>query len=143
MTAQFPENLIYNGETLPMFSILPLPIGHPRLVRREEKEAMRDFPLVFSTGCWRNYIGTWEISKGRLYLLKLEGIWKLEGNTPLFADWVSTTLVVPRGKLLKYVHMGFESIYERTLYIEVRAGEVSKTWEVDNRSHRSNPPALR
>lgn len=134
MTAQFPENLIYQGKILPMFSTPSLPIGHPRLVRREEKEAMREFPLAFSTACWRNYIGTWEIREGRLYLLKLEGIWKLEGDTPLFADWVSTTLVVPRGKRLKYVHMGFESVYERTLYIEIHAGEVSKIWEVDNRS---------
>ena len=142
MTAQIHERLIYEGEEMSMSSCPPLPTGHARLVAAAEPYAtkMEGVPsVVFSTACWRRYLGTWEVRGGRLYLDGVAGLYELEGVEPLFADWVSGTLVVPRGGLLRYVHMGFESVYERELHLRVEAGVVVETREVDNR--RRGTPA--
>jgi len=45
-------------------------------------------------------------------LLKVKGRYKLLDDSPLFADWYSGEIVIPRGKLLNYVHAGFESVYD-------------------------------
>ena len=136
MTAQVHETLIYEGEEMSMASCLPLPTGHPRLTSEDfpgvtKKEGVPG--VVFSTACWRRYVGTWEVKGGRLYLRDVRGVYELAGGEPLFAEWVSGWLVVPRGGLLRYVHMGFESVYERELHLRVEAGVVVETREVDNR----------
>jgi hypothetical protein len=41
---------------------------------------------------------------------------------PVLADWYSGDLRVPRGKLVKYVHMGYESQYERYLMLTIAKG---------------------
>jgi len=48
-------------------------------------------------------------------------------NGRVFADWVSGRLRIPQGKLLEYVHMGFESIYQRYLLLDVDHGVVKNT----------------
>jgi hypothetical protein len=140
MTAQIHETLIYEGEVASMTSCPPLPAGHPRLVAAAEPFATKreGVPsVIFSTACWRRYLGTWELKDGRLYLKEVIGIYELEGGEPLFADWVSGWLVVPRGELLNYVHMGFESVYERELHLRFDAGVLAETREVDNRRGRA------
>lgn len=136
MTAQVHERLVYEGEEMSMTSCPPLPSGHARLVAAATPDAMKreGVPgIVFSTACWRRYVGTWEVRGGRLYLREVAGLYELDGGEPLFADWVSGWLVVPRGELLRYVHMGFESTYERELHLRVESGVVVETREVDNR----------
>lgn len=134
MTAQAHENLIYEGEETSMVSCPPLPAGHPRIVVLSPKEAhAKDLPpVVTSTACWRGYIGSWEIRDGVLYLTRVQGRYEMLGDEPLLADWFSGVLRVPRGELLRYVHMGFESVYERDLYVKVEGGRVVASWTVDN-----------
>lgn len=43
------------------------------------------------------------------------------------ADWFSGVLRVPQGELLRYVHMGFGSVYERELHISIDKGLVVST----------------
>ena len=87
------------------------------------------------TALWRGYVGTWEISDGRLYLVKLQGtpnqdeevsIATLFPDFPdrVFAHWFSGTIRVAQGKLLEYVHMGYGSKYERDLLFEIERGVV-------------------
>lgn len=140
MTAQIHETLIYEGEATSMTTCPPLPAQHPRLVAvaapyATEREGVPS--VVFSTACWRRYLGTWEVKDGRLYLKGVAGLYELSGGEPLFADWVSGWLVVPRGELLNYVHMGFESVYERELHLRFEAGVLAETREVDNRQRRT------
>jgi hypothetical protein len=142
MTAQVHETLIYEGEEASMTTCPPLPASHPRLVPAAppyatEAEGVPAF--VFSTACWRRYVGTWEVKGGRLYLNGVAGLFTLSEGEPLFADWVSGRLVVPRGELLSYVHMGFESVYERELHLRVEAGVVVETRELDNRREPDGP----
>lgn len=138
MTAQAHENLILDGEATTMMTCPPLPHDHPR-VRQAwppgeygPKEGVPS--VVFSTACWRGYIGTWEVKEGRLYLVGLQGRCETVGAEPIPADWVSGWLVVPRGELLEYVHMGFESVYEEELHIRFEAGaEVERRVVVNGR----------
>ncbi len=131
MTAQIHERLILEGEETTMACCPELPEGHPRLVAADPRKAAD--PALTSTACWRGYQGTWEIKDGRLYLVSVSGRYALQGEEPLFAHWFSGTLRVPRGQVLRYVHMGFETVYERELYIKVEKGVVVGSWLVDNR----------
>ncbi len=136
MTAQVHERLVYEGEEMSMASCPPLPTEHPRLTSAGSPGMTKKAGVpgvVFSTACWRRYIGTWEVKGGRLYLRDVRGVYELAGGEPLFADWVSGWLAVPQGEVLQYVHMGFESVYERELHLRVEAGVVVETREVDNR----------
>lgn len=42
------------------------------------------------------------------------------------ADWYSGTLIVPKGEVVNYVHMGYGSTFERYTVIWVRRGEVTR-----------------
>ncbi|MGC8494817.1 MAG: hypothetical protein ACP5SH_24095 [Syntrophobacteraceae bacterium] len=88
------------------------------------------------TALWRGYIGTWEILDGRLYLIELHGTLEDGSEAELssifpdfpdrvFAHWFSGTIRAPLGKLIQYVHMGYASIHERDLLIEVARGVVT------------------
>jgi hypothetical protein len=133
MTAQVDERIIIDGQEMPMACCPPLPVGHARLYEVDDERVLRDEPWLFSTACWRRYMGTWEIRDERLYLVKVVGRYRLAKGGPLFADWVSGVLRVPRGKQIRYVHMGFESVYEEDTFIEVEGGVVAGTRVVDNR----------
>lgn len=51
----------------------------------------------------------------------------------VFANWYSGILRIPLGEQLIYVHMGYSSIYERDLFIEIEQGMVTRRWEQNNR----------
>jgi tetratricopeptide (TPR) repeat protein len=112
-----------------------LPIGNARIVASDPGESAPDEHgfLFFSTACWRRYIGTWEIKDGQLYLAGIRGIYKLLGQEPLFADWFTGVLRVPRGKILHYVHGDFLSVYEEEVRVNIENGVVVKTRVIDNR----------
>ncbi len=86
--------------------------------------------IIFSTACWREYIGSWSIRRGKLYLTNLEGRFRLEGKEAIFADWFSGELHIPKGKILDYIHMGFDSVYEQEIILTVVDGVVTNTEEV-------------
>lgn len=147
-TSQFPDILIYNNEKLAL-TVNPL---EPFL----EKAGIRPrafFPIrnekdknsfVTSTACWRGYIAVFDISGDRLYLKEIEechGDRKAElkrmfkekfQNGRVFASWYTGTLRCPRGKMTKYVHMGYMSEFERELVIDIENGEVQAVDEFKN-----------
>ena len=130
MTAQFSERLIYQGKEMGM-QANPLSEFLARQSDRPEFQEM-------STACWRGYVGKWEISLDRLYLLGINAHWAdgtkvtLDHLFPgypdrVFAHWYTGTIRCGRGKLLKYVHMGYASKYEMDLFITVKNGVVTST----------------
>jgi hypothetical protein len=135
MTAQIHEQLLLEGEERSMAFCPPLPSNHPRVVEVDLAEATRDdrYGMLFSTACWRGYQGRWEIRDGRFYLTALWGRFKLRGEGPILADWFSGVLRIPKGKTLKYVHMGFGSIYELETHVRVHKGIVTSVRVIDNR----------
>ena len=143
MSAQVSEKLIYEGNETRMNFCPPIP-QHPRITKYTKEEITnmtksKDLPRnIFSTACWRKYIGTWEIKEGRFYLVDLIGRLKLNGEQPLFADWFTGVLRIPQGDLLLRVHMGFGSVYEEELHIKIENGVVVKTKILDNRGKEHN-----
>jgi len=134
MTAQIHERLILDGYETSMASCPPLPLEHPRLEENRENERSEDDPSdVYSTACWRHYVGTWEIRDGRFFLVDVRGRYRLLPGDPLFADWFSGVLRVPQGQLLQYVHMGFESVFEKDLFVTIERGIVVGSDLFDNR----------
>src|SRR5262245_15493283 len=117
VTAQIHELLLLNGEWTSMAFVPPLPEGHPRIAVASEEKQRAAPGILFSTACWRQYRGSWEIKDGRLSLIAVEGRFELLGEGPLFADWFSGVLRVPKGKVIAYVHMGFGSVFEEEVHI--------------------------
>lgn len=140
-TAQFPDYLIHDGETLPIFSN-PLESyfdgEHPR---------PRDLFPYTCTACWRGYVATWKIENGDLYLVRLvkgDCSSKPEDidagrifpgrNLPVKAAWFSGTIRVPQGKQLLYVHTGYGSVYERERVLSFEKGRLAGERTIDNTS---------
>lgn len=137
MTAQIAEMLRYEGADVSMCT-----------------EPLSDYFAICgvkppfkasSTALWRGYVGRWEIIDDRLYLVELTGTLK-DGSeasmTSLFpgfperayAHWYSGTIRIPQGRQLRYVHMGYGSIYERDVFLDVTRGVVVETWVQQNGS---------
>jgi hypothetical protein len=144
MTAQVHERIILEGIKTSMAFCPPIPANHPGIVARSEQEMQQDPGdlLIFSTACWRNYIGTWQLKEGRLYLVSIVGRYRVVSETPIFADWVTAVLRIPRGDMLRYVHMEFASVFEYEHYITVVDGLVVDERIIDNRQHDSDPDEL-
>lgn len=138
MTDQFSESLIYQSSE---YNLCTEPLG-PFL----ESSASTVKFHGSSTALWRGYIGTWAIENERLYLVKLSGRVEatdgkrevgLEALFPdypdgVFAHWFTGVLRCPAGALLRYVHGGFGSTYERDLFIPVQRGVVKgERWVVN------------
>jgi hypothetical protein len=138
-TAQFQERIKIDGGKEEGITVLPL---EPYLAVPDNAQRFRSYQPE-GAGCtalWRNYLGSWEIKNQKLYLTKFEinacseehkksiPLDKLfpGKSQPVLADWFSGYLVIPQGKLLQYVHMGYESRYERYLIIHIIKGNVDK-----------------
>src|SRR5687768_968653 len=135
MTAQVHENLILDGGTKTSMNFCPpLPEHHPRLIELTSAEIEKEDidPLIFSTGCWRRYVGTWAIKDGYLYLVNIKGRFKIIGAEPIRAEWFTGVLRYPEGKLLHYVHMGFGSVYEFEVHMSFETGRLLDAILIDN-----------
>jgi len=122
-TAQRGDILIVDGEEL---SIQTNPL-EPFLEMNPE---LRPESEIISTSLWRGYVATWEIAEGQLMLVGIEalrrkpGVEKLEtefhsvmakvfpGHDQVFAEWFTGHMILPRGELLEYVHMGYASTFD-------------------------------
>ncbi len=130
MTAQIAETLHMNGE---VHSLCAHPLG-PYFELSGIAPPFDDF---YCTALWRGYVGTWEITNARLYLIGLKG-WVAGQEAPVgmemlfpgfpervFAHWFTGELRIPQGRLLNYEHMGYLSRYERDCFITVRQGVIT------------------
>lgn len=128
MTAQVAERLILDGQRM---RLCELPLSAYFALSGPSSPGFR----AESTANWRGYVGTWDIKASRLYLVGIAGTYEdgspatLDSIFPgfpdrVFAHWYSGTLRIPQGELLKYAHMGWASVYERDLLIEVADGVV-------------------
>jgi hypothetical protein len=149
-TIQNPDILVYNGDTLPLFDA-PL-----EQLYKNNTEISKLFGVkkgCWTTACYRGYQAWWTIIDQKLYLTGIysccydeDGIKadlkQLFGgkylNEKVNADWVNITFIVPKGKLLYYLNMGYESIYETQLELQIEAGTLigSKTYD-NSKAHQS------
>jgi len=120
-----------------------------------KKHGIQTAPI--STANWRGYHGEWKIKNGRLYLVFMSaripkkaskgghllqsdgdcvrvGLdYFFPGKKEVFAEWFSGEIRIPTGKILAYIHMGYESIFEKDLIIEFKNGIKVAEREIDNR----------
>lgn len=142
MTAQIGERLIYKGQEMSMSYCPELKKNHPRIIEKDLnaplEEGMKPAtnPFLCTTACWREYQGTWEIRNNHFYLVGLQGRFQLMGDDPLFADWFTGELKIQRGKLLKYAHADFNSIFEIEIRIKIENGLVVDKVVIDNRGKK-------
>jgi hypothetical protein len=149
-TSQIPDRLIYNGDTLSIFA-------NP-IEQLYDNDSIR--PYFFgknegcaSTACWRGYVAEWIILDDFLYLTgiysccyyedsikadlkELFGAKFINGNVK--ADWFTADIISPQGKLLYYIHMGYESLYETELEFQFVNGKLIGTKTYDNSMSRES-----
>jgi len=99
-----------------------------------------------STACWRGYTGTWKIKDDKLFLIGLDGYIRtidkrnqkfdisyfFPEQNEVFAEWFTGEIRIPIGELLQYIHMGYASVYEKDLLIQIEDGMVINKREIDN-----------
>jgi len=142
-TAQIPEMIKLDGKLQPLFSE---PFTVYLAARQSEIPKLEQFATDRCSGSWRGYQGHWYIRDQKLYLKELfanpcrESPEPIPLTTffpnidgPVFAEWFSGRLIVPLGKRIRYVHMGYESEYERYLVFTVERGRVSNQESTDTR----------
>ena len=133
MTAQAKEIIIYDGNEYRMASE-PLAQYFKKLKKRPVMEATLSC-------CWRGYIGTWEVRVKKLFLIDFTAHvgddnkrvdYIFPGKKEVFADWFNGVVKIPQGMLMKYVHSGYESIYERDIILEFKKGVLISSITIDN-----------
>ena len=140
MCAQIHEKIIIQGKEELMAFCPSLPPNILALVKSENIKA---------TACWRGYIATWEIKDDNLYLLNVEDIFSkiiffnALKNKPILANWVSGTIIVIKGEMLEFVHMGFGSIFQEEIHFEIENGVVKslKTISNENKDLKNENPS--
>jgi hypothetical protein len=94
------------------------------------------------TGLWRGYVATWRLEHDSLFLVRVQtdacgtdpkdlDIAAEFGSRRVFAAWATDTLVRAGGEMIRYVHMGYGSLYEREIRYVVRRGILLRTTETD------------
>lgn len=149
-TDQIPDILIINGDTVSIFSN---PLEQLPIIDNLRPKLFGDQQVCNSTACWREYQAKWEILDNELYLIgiysccfykdkiqaNLEQLFpeKFE-NGKVKADWVTAKILSPQGKQLYYIHMGYESLYEKEIVYEIKNGQLVGTKTFDNTKSRKS-----
>lgn len=147
-TAQIPDYLIHGKDTIAIFS-------NP-LEQYFDKTRTRNLVNFnggcASTACWRGYKAFWKIKNDSLFLNKITSchdncgeptdanLKRTFGEDTPFASWVNGNLVAPKGKQLRYVHLGYASIYEKEQIFKIRNGKLKKVKIKTNKkeAHHTN-----
>ena len=131
-TPQTPDYLIVDRQLIPIFSN-PLELY---LAQQGISDIDRG---CNASACTRGYVATWELKNDKLYLVKIEqcglivaaGVYggldcdeeersavlkyfdeAFEGKNSQ-ASWFTGEIVAPQGRLIEYIHAGYETKFER------------------------------
>ena len=146
-TAQQGDVLVLNGKR---YFIETNPL-QPFLKQNPDKLPKSD---VVSTSLWRGYVATWEVADERLFLTDVgieDAVTKpgesgfstelrsvmsalFPGEKRVQADWFTGHIIVPDGKLVKYVHMGYASTFESYIILRVERGVVTRNWKANTKA---------
>jgi hypothetical protein len=146
-TAQFPDKINYNGKEYNLNSN-PLEVYFEKNPNKKPKSEVR------SSALWRGYIATFEIIDNQLFLKDIEiqyrdttskgsnnSNWKSVLNE-VFADqkniqvdWYTGLLVIPQGKVVNYVHMGYSSTYQHYTILELNKGVLTQEKQFKSKAY--------
>ena len=96
---------------------------------------------IISTSCWRGYVATWEVKDSELHLRDVTVLrpgkdksqpedmsvmfTMFGGQSSVRASWYTGNVIIPDGKVTRYVHMGYASTFERYIVLTVEQGRVT------------------
>jgi hypothetical protein len=144
-TAQIPDILVFEGKEYRLHTN-PL---EPYFEQFPEKRPTEGF----STALWRGYVAKFEFIDDQLYLIDISVLsYKEEedGSRSYYKsvmqdvfpgidrypiDWFTGLLVVPYGRMKKYVHMGYASTYSKYLLFELDQGKMNEIRKFRNREY--------
>lgn len=141
MTVQVPERILLDGKPHHLFAN---PLYRLLASRRTEITA----PEVWTTACHRQYVGTWKVADGQLWLAGLSTYgdeerplsdamrtWFLRlvptDRFPVLAEWFNGRLRIPIGPCVVQGATGWSSWFTRERVITCRQGRVVRDREVD------------
>lgn len=135
-TGQTPDKIIYNGKEYSLHS-------NPLEAYFEKHPDKRPKIEVKSSGLWRGYLATFEVIDSQLFLKGIEiqyhdktskesypFKWRsvikevFPDSERIKINWLTGLLVIPHGKLVNYVHMGYASTYENYILLEIDKGDL-------------------
>jgi len=124
MTAQSRDILLYNKEELQM-------AGEP-LFSYLNSIKLPHYLVAPSTACWRGYTSKWAIENKKLFLTEWQGYildyqkvgmdYLFPGEEIVFAKWFTGPIRIEMGKRIKYVHGGYDSVYEGDMLLKFENG---------------------
>ncbi|MEW4922554.1 hypothetical protein [Algibacter sp. 2305UL17-15] len=143
ITAQYPDKIIYEGKE---FNLNSNPL-EPYFDKNPENR-----PEMTSTALWRGYVGHFEIIGNELFLTDMKkpvsytdddgnykrkwvSIYKMyfprQGKVRI--DWFTGILILPHGKMVEYVHMGYASTYSKYWLLEIENGIFNEARKYTNK----------
>lgn len=133
MAAQIGDKILYNGQ---MHSLASEPLSPYLYTNKIEK-----LFSGISSACYRGYCATWKVENKNIYLLNIESpnFLKCEntdridepisamsklfsGQTEVFAHWVNGKIKIQSGEVLQFVNTGYESVYEKDIFLKFENG---------------------
>lgn len=132
-TAQFGDLLIINGDTSWIDSNPLEEYFETKNLRKIGGTEMQ----MRCTALWRGYVATWILENDSLFLVRIQTNYCSDspteidlteefGSKKVFAEWFNSTITQTEGELLKYVHMGYMSIYEAEVFFTFKSGILSE-----------------
>lgn len=139
-TAQIPDVILYEGKEY---------IMHSNPLNDYFKKNPDKYPesTIRSTALWRGYRATFEVKDNALYVKDIQILsrgadeWKSvlkessPDGKPFKVDWYTGILVIPHGKMVRYVHMGYGSTYEKYILLEIKDGKINAEKKLDNKEY--------
>lgn len=149
-TAQDGDRLIWNGDTLTLFAN---PLELRKDIQRLRPKLFGGREAGMNTGCWRGYIAEWIVLDRKIYLNNIYSCSYMEDgikadlqalfgsefkNGKVKADWLTDTLIAPKGRIVHYVHDGYQSFFEKELMLVFENGKLKSHQQFDNSgSHKA------
>src|SRR6267154_322237 len=146
-TAQQGDVLVLKGKQYFIYT-------NPLRVFLEQNPGKLPKSDVVSSSNWRGYVATWGVKDDRLVLTDvgvLQAVTKpgesgfstelhsamsdfFPGQKQVVASWFTGHIIIPRGKVVNYVHMGHASTYENYIILRVEKGVVTRNWTANTAS---------
>ncbi|MFC4096600.1 hypothetical protein [Euzebyella saccharophila] len=145
LTAQYPDKIKFKGKEYNLNS-------NPLEPYFEKYPDKRPKGGIMSTALWRGYVAHFEIIDEQLFVIDIEievpdkdseksypYKW-VSAFKQVFPDgkkvkieWYTGILILPHGKMVEYVHMGYASTYSKYWLLEIENGDFNEARKFKNK----------
>lgn len=148
-TEQLPDKIIYQGKTYNLHN-------NPLETYFKKHPNKRPAKMMQISNLWRGYVATFEFKDNQLFLKDIEIQYRDTTSKEIYTykwksvlhkvipdgknikiDWLTGLLVIPHGKLIEHVHMGYSSTYENYILLELENGHLKKEKHFDRNAYEA------